>query len=45
MKTQGVEPRFSQNLAPVGAKQNPKTPDRGTSELENLPTKASGFSR
>ncbi|AVQ70996.1 hypothetical protein B5D77_06360 [Microcystis sp. MC19] len=25
MKTQGFEPRFSQNLAPVGAKQNPKT--------------------
>ena len=25
MKTQGFEPRFSQNLAPVGAKQDPKT--------------------
>ncbi|MFM7716697.1 MAG: hypothetical protein ACKO7A_29535, partial [Microcystis sp.] len=25
MKTQGFEPRFSQNLASVGAKQNPKT--------------------
>ncbi len=25
MKTQGFEPRFSQNLAPVGAKQDTKT--------------------
>ncbi|BAG01307.1 unknown protein [Microcystis aeruginosa NIES-843] len=25
MKTQGFEPRFSQNLASVAAKQNPKT--------------------
>jgi len=25
MKMQGFEPRFSQNLAPVRAKQNPKT--------------------